>query len=65
MIALEYKNSIAPYLIGQRVIYRNVICVVCMPENDTNGWVWIDNPAAGYKHGASKDNIKPLPNGQL
>lgn len=53
-------------MIGQRVVYHGVICTVCAPEDGiptTN--VWVDNPEKGYKHWASPDNIKPLPNGQL
>lgn len=50
------------YMIGQRVIYGSVICVVCAPLSDD---MWIDNPEKGYKHWVSKGNIKPLPNGQL
>ena len=60
------------YLIGQRVLYGNVICTVCVPypkqqkSNTTEDTeIWIDNPEKGYKHFVSKDNIKPLPNGQL
>lgn len=59
----------AEYMIGQRVIYRGIICVVCSPDRKaaifdaTNPW--IDNPERGYKHQVSVDNLKPLPNGQL
>jgi hypothetical protein len=55
------------FMIGQRVIYQNVICTVCRPGSaDTSpAWIWIDNPARGYKHAVDKDNLKPLPGGQL
>lgn len=59
------------FMIGQRVIYQNVICVVCAPETEDrfeNTWmegVWIDNPKVGYKHSVSVDNLKALPLGQL
>lgn len=57
------------FMIGQRVIYSGVICTVCMPEDskisfDPNN-PHIMNPEKGYIHWASKDNLKPLPNGQL
>ncbi|MBL4904258.1 MAG: hypothetical protein JKY62_16670 [Desulfocapsa sp.] len=56
------------YMIGQRVIYHNVICRICIPETAhelTEDRIWINNPEKGYKHWVSKSNIKPLPNGQL
>ncbi len=68
------------FLIGQRVIFKdiaykgtdnaqfvNVICTVCLSENPhPNDFdYWIYNPARNYRHGVSKDNIKPLSNGQL
>ena len=52
------------FLIGQRVIYNDVICVVCAPENNNSpGKTWVFNPEKNYKHWA--DNLKPLPGGQL
>lgn len=56
------------YMIGQRVIYQNVICTICMPDREdqfSQGETWINNPEKGYKHWVSEDNIRPLPNGQL
>jgi len=56
------------YMIGQRVIYHNVICVVCKPSDprDQNSKeVWVDDPERGYKHWVAWSNIKPLPGGQL
>lgn len=54
------------FKIGQRVLYQNVICVVC-PSETKEGIhrLWIDNPERGYKHWVSPHNIQPLPNGQL
>ena len=62
----EEENPI--FMIGQRVVYHNVICVVCAPETEghiTKDQCWIDNPEKGYKHWVEVQNIKPLPNGQL
>lgn len=53
------------FMIGQRVIYQDIICTVCAPEDGNHEYTWIDNPSRGYKHYASEDNIKPLPGGQL
>ncbi len=58
------------YFIGQRVIYEDVICTVCTPKytdsrNNLDKIVWLDNPERKYCHWASRDNVKPLPNGQL
>lgn len=54
------------FMIGQRVIYGNVICVICEPEvKEYNYEYWVDNPQKGYKHGVATSNIKPLPNGQV
>lgn len=55
------------FMIGQRVIYQNVICILCEPEHTavSSDWLWIDNPSKGYKHAVDKNNLKPLPNGQL
>lgn len=59
-------NSNNDYMIGQRVIYQNVICVVCRPDDtDAPDRTWVHNPSKGYKHWVSKDNLKPLPGGQL
>ena len=58
------------YLVGQRVIYSNEICVVCHPpqrkerEIDSRGSVWVMRPA-GYESCVSLSNVKPLPGGQL
>lgn len=54
------------FMIGQRIIYENVICIVCNPEvgGDTSK-TWISNPKRNYKHWVSESNLKPLPNGQL
>ena len=52
------------FMIGQRVIYNNIICVVCKPER-VDGNTWIDNPEKGYKHWAAEGNLKALPGGQL
>ena len=60
------RGDVMEYMIGQRVIYQGVICIICRPENDCNpGAPWIDNPKVGFKHWVDEDNIKPLPNGQL
>lgn len=57
------------YMIGQRVIYANVIVTICPPERDDldalDNNIWIDNPAVGHKHWVAKTNLTPLPNGQL
>lgn len=58
------------FLLGQRVIYQNVICTICKPEHNghLNGAVeniWIDNPEKGYCHYVAISNLKPLPGGQL
>ena len=60
------------FMIGQRVIYSNTICIVCptericRPENSSNRKIfWINNPSKGYRHWVSESNLKPLPNGQL
>lgn len=58
------------FMIGQRVIFQGVICVVCKPETSTINKgcavdVWLDNPERGYKHFADEGNVAPLPNGQL
>ncbi len=54
------------YMIGQRVIYQNVICTICAPERYGGSFpFWIYNPAIEHKHGVDLKNIKPLPNGQL
>lgn len=59
-------KNLKMFMIGQRVIYQNVICVVCKPENNNaQDRTWIDNPEKGYKHWVSEDNIKPLPDGQF
>lgn len=48
-------------MIGQKVLYQNVICTVCKPEHEDNcGWIWVDNPERGYKHGVAPSNLKPL-----
>ena len=53
-------------MIGQRVIYQNVICVVCSPEDAMCAdKIWIDNPEKGYKHWVDENNIRPLPGCQL
>jgi hypothetical protein len=52
------------FMIGQRVIYNDVICTICKPERD-DGNTWVDNPEVGYKHWVDLRNLKPLPNGQL
>ena len=53
-------------MIGQRVIYKNVVCTVCAPnKGGDQTQTWIDNPEVGYRHWAAEDNLKPLPNGQL
>lgn len=62
---MNNKTPTLDYMIGQRVIYNNVICVVCKPENNYSEYPWIDNPGKGYKHFVYPDNLKPLPNGQL
>lgn len=53
------------YLIGQRVIYHNVIVTICKPERKGCTRTWVDNPEKGYPHWVDECNIKPLPNGQL
>lgn len=54
------------FIIGQRVIYYDVICIICKPENNNCGkWIWIDNPEKGYKHAVDKNALQPLPGGQL
>ena len=63
---IKPQELITQSMIGRRVYYRNTIVTVCKPEhNNSPHWVWIDNPAKGYKHGAHPSNLKPLPNGQL
>jgi hypothetical protein len=67
------KEPVAPvlYMIGRRVIYSGVICTVCRPPGDQKldtgqfAGVWIFDPSVEYERCVSKDNIKPLPNGQL
>jgi len=51
-------------MVGQRVIYQNVICTICKPER-VDGNIWIYNPERGYNHWVAESNIKPLPGGQL
>ena len=54
------------FMVGQRVIYNNVICTICHPETNNSSFdFWIDNPDVGFKHGVSIQNIQRLPNGQL
>jgi len=53
------------FMIGQRVIYQNIICTICAPETESVWQYWVDNPARGYKHGVDVGNLKALPNGQL
>jgi hypothetical protein len=61
--------NMSDYMIGQRVIYENTICTVISPKKHIHQFddkiVWISNPERGYEHWASKDNVKPLPGGQL
>ena len=57
--------SISKYMIGQRVVYGGVICLICAPEDKHSSNIWVDNPERGYKHGVARSNIEPLPNGQL
>lgn len=54
------------FMIGQRVIYQNVICVVC-PSETKEGVrrLWVNNPEKGHKHWVDPSNLSPLPNGQL
>jgi len=54
------------FLIGQRVIYQDVICKVCAPPAGKNVFdYWIYNTKTGYEHGVAIYNLKPLPDGQL
>jgi len=54
------------YMIGQQVIYGDVIYVVCKPEDGSRDhWIWVDNPERGYKHAVNSNDIKPLSNNQL
>lgn len=57
------------YLLGQRVVYSGEIAIVCKTpkgKDDAGLWrIWIDRPVVGYPSCVSKDNVKPLPNGQL
>jgi hypothetical protein len=49
------------YMIGERVIYQNVVCTICRPEYKESSFdVWIDNPERGYKHGVDEANLTPL-----
>jgi hypothetical protein len=54
------------FIVGQRVIYQNVICTIAPPDHMRDfEKIWINNPERGYKHWVSPSNLKPLPNGQL
>lgn len=53
------------FMIGQRVLYYNVICTICKPEVQDLYEYWVSNPEKGYSHGVATDNLKPLPGGQL
>lgn len=54
------------FMIGQRVIYQNVICTICAPEISGSSFhAWVFNPERGYRHGVDVNNLNPLPNGQL
>lgn len=57
------------YLIGQRVIYNGEIAVVIKaPDKRPSASsydIWIMRPAVGYESCVSRDNVKPLPGGQL
>tara|TARA_R110000851_G_scaffold198788_2_gene349865 strand:- start:884 stop:1057 length:174 start_codon:yes stop_codon:yes gene_type:complete len=54
------------FMIGQRVIYQNVICTVCQPDVKNSSFnLWIANPEKRYSHGVAEHNLKPLPHGQL
>lgn len=65
--ALNQTMPVDKFMIGQRVIYGKVICVVCAPEhvNSHTDPTWIDNPEKGHKHWVDIGNLKALPNGQL
>lgn len=57
------------YLIGQRVICSNTsICIVISDnyKNEPNNeWsIWVKYPS-GVESKVSRDNVKPLPGGQL
>lgn len=56
------------FMIGQRVIYQEVICTVVPSMTDPLNLefpYYINNPAKGYVHGVETSNLKPLPNHQL
>ncbi len=55
------------YYIGQRVISKNEIVVVCHPPagyTSNTEKVWIMTPQ-GYPQWRAASNVQPLPNGQL
>ena len=59
-------ESVKQYLIGQRVIYGNVICQINGIDDENNQVkIWVDNPDRKYSHWVSPGNIRPLPGGQL
>lgn len=65
---LEMTDISPKFMIGQRVIYYDVICIVVPPNKGhpvKADEVWIDNPEKGYCHWVDIRNVKPLPNGQL
>lgn len=60
---------IQPFVVGQRVIYLGVICIIYMPKDSKLSFdpdnPYIINLKKGYIHQVSKDKLKPLPNSQL
>lgn len=61
------ENKPKGFMIGQRVIYQNVICTVCTADHNhtDKDCIWIDNPERGYRHWVAEHNVQPLPGGQL
>lgn len=59
------KEDNVKFMVGQRVIYDEVICTVATPIKPMPSCLWVYNPDLGYEHFVDRDNLKPLPNGQL
>jgi len=54
------------YAIGRRVLYQGMVVTICAPETaDSSFDTWVNNAERGYKHGVDKDNLKPLPFGNV
>ena len=67
--SVMYEGTPNRYYTGQRVLYGNEIAVVCSTPKGRGepftGYIWIVRPAVGYESCVSRNNVKPLPNGEL